>query len=77
MKKKSFEKSIPLGSSSYNSNVCNLCSFVGVCGGLVFFFFHFEGEIFSLCDQVVCLPVELTLFDISGGMTYSSEALEL
>lgn len=48
---------------------------VCVCGGLVFF--YFEGEMSSLYDQVVCLPVLLTLFDISGGMTYSSEALEL
>lgn len=51
--------------------VFSLC----VCGGLVFF--YFEGEISSPCDQVVFLPVQLTLFDVSGGMTYSSEALEL
>jgi len=28
-------------------------------------------------DQVVSLPVQLILFDILGGMTYSSEALKL
>lgn len=39
--------------------------------------FYFERERSSLYDQVVCLPVQLILFDISGGMTYSSEALEL
>lgn len=27
--------------------------------------------------QVVCLPVRFILFDMSGGMTYSSEALKL
>lgn len=28
-------------------------------------------------DQVVCLPVQLILLNISGGMTYSSKALKL
>lgn len=48
VKKKSCEKRNPLGSSSYNSNVCNSCSFVCVCLWWLRFLLFWRRDILSL-----------------------------
>lgn len=78
-KKEFCEKNNPVRSSSYNGNVGS--SFLlGEGLGMVMFCFILKEKylLFVLNnDQLVFLLVQIILFDISGGMTYSSEALKL